>query len=203
MLTLITPHILTDTPELYAIVRSAVQAGVSQIQLRAKDSSPAKTLRCARKLKEILQEFNVPLIINDDVALCLEVDAAGVHLGQADMPVTKARELLGPFKTIGLSVNSLAQAKAASFMPCDYLGVAPIFATSSKADAGPTLGIAGLKQIRAATTLPLIALGGINENNCAEVIATGVERIAVISAIFNAPNPANSVKNILATWANT
>jgi len=130
-----------------------------------------------------------------DIALACGAD--GVHLGQQDLPLEVARKILGPNKIIGLSVNTVAEAWEAEKKGADYLGVGPIFPTSSKKDIRNLLGLSGLKKIREATSLPLMAIGGINLDNAAAVLQAGADGVAVISAILGAANLSLQIKKFL------
>jgi len=130
-----------------------------------------------------------------DIALACSAD--GVHLGQDDLPVTVARRILGRESIIGLSASTPAEAGAAEEAGADYIGVGPVFATGSKKDAGPVLGLEGLRKIRAKTRLPILAIGGISAANSADVIASGADGVAVISAITAAQDPLKAATEII------
>lgn len=171
------------------VVEQAVLGGVTIVQLRCKHASTAQFLSRAKALKQVLESYNIPLIINDRVDIALAVDAEGVHLGQSDGSVMEARTLLGDDKIIGLSVESEQQLLAAQKLPVDYLGMSAIFSTPTKQDLKKIWGIEGLKFGQANSQLPLVAIGGINSCNISQVADTGVSGIAVVSAITQADDP--------------
>jgi thiamine-phosphate pyrophosphorylase len=160
---------------------AAVAAGVSLVQYRAKDQSLRAMLAEALELKELCR--GARFVVNDRVEVALAVEADGVHLGQDDLPCDAARRLLGPGKIIGVTVGSLMEARAAARQGADYLGVSPIFPTGTKPDAGAPTGLALLRDIRKAVSLPLAAIGGITLANCPEVIAAGADLVCAISAV--------------------
>jgi thiamine-phosphate pyrophosphorylase len=178
------------------IVRAAVQGGVSCVQLREKTGSTREFIAAALQLKPFLKSCGVALIINDRVDVALAVGADGVHLGQSDMPLAAARSLTGPAMVIGISVESVADAVAAQSGGADYLGVSPVFATPTKTDAAAPLGLAGLRAIRAAVRLPLVAIGGLNLANAADAVRSGADGIAVVSAIAAAEDPAQAARDL-------
>ena len=151
----------------------------------------------ARKVKELCHQYHVPFIVNDDVSLALALDADGVHLGQEDLSITKARELF-PDKIIGLSVGSIEEYQESAVDEVDYIGVGPIFPTNSKDDAGRAIGVKGLRDIRQyAPDIPIVAIGGIGLNNVADLYHNGADGIAIISAIAQSDNVQYAVKELL------
>jgi thiamine-phosphate pyrophosphorylase len=186
---LVTDRKLCGNRSVQEVVALAVQGGVDMVQLRDKSATSQEFLELARTLKQLLLPFNIPLIINDRIDIALTVNADGAHIGQSDMPYLQARNMLGHDKIIGVSVSSLAE--LTTTLPCDadYLGVGPIFSTMTKSDAAQPLGIAGLAKLRASSTHTLIAIGGINHTTINDVIATGIDGVAVVSAICAAPQP--------------
>ena len=169
-------------------VLAAVQGGVRCVQLREKQASTRDFLAQARALVAVLTPLGVPLLINDRVDIALACGAQGVHLGQSDMPVADARALLPPGALIGWSVETLDDIARADTLPLDYLGVSPVFATPTKTDTATPWGLAGLRAARAATSLPLVAIGGLHAGNAAAVRAAGADGIAVVRAILGAPD---------------
>jgi thiamine-phosphate pyrophosphorylase len=135
------------------------------------------------------QQPGVQLIINDRVDIALAVSAAGVHLGQDDMPPEAARKLLGPHAIIGYSTHNIDQAISAIKLPIDYLAIGPIFSTTTKSNTAPVLGLEGLKAVRRAVgVFPLVAIGGITLSNAREVIDAGADSVALISGLLSAPD---------------
>ena len=171
------------------IVTAAVNGGATVVQLREKACSTLEFIQQALTIQKFLETRNIPLIINDRVDVAQAVAAAGVHLGQTDMPLEMARGILGDTMIIGISAESLADAIAAEKGGADYLGVSPIYATPTKTDTAPALGLEGLREIRKAVRLPLVGIGGLNRDNAAEVIRNGADGLAVVSAIVAADDP--------------
>ncbi len=167
-------------------VQAALAAGVRVIQYREKEAEPAAILAEARELRRLCRPCLVR--INDHVEVALAVGADGVHIGQEDMPYGEARRLLGPGKIIGVTVNTVDQALAAAALGADYLGVSPIFATQTKADAGAPAGLELLREIRRRVHLPLVAIGGITLENAPAVIAAGADSLCAISAVVTQPD---------------
>lgn len=192
---LVTDRALCGPRGLEAVVAAAVAGGVTHVQLREKQAEPREFLALARALHARLRAAGVPLIINDDLDVALACGAEGLHLGQQDLPVAEARRRL-PQALIGLSIETeaqLQQAEAAG-CPCDYYGASPVFATTSKADAAPPLGLDGLARLRGLTARPLIAIGGIHGGNAAAVRAAGADGLAVVSALCAAADPAEAAR---------
>ncbi|NPV26002.1 MAG: thiamine phosphate synthase [Firmicutes bacterium] len=179
------------------VITQALAGGATAVQLREKALPERQLWQQAVELREITARAGAAFIINDRVDLALAVDADGVHLGQDDLPAEVARKLLGPGKILGISVTSVAEALAAQAAGADYLGVGPIYPTTTKSDARDIVGLAGLKEIRQVVSLPLIAIGGINLTNIREVISAGADGIAVVSAIVTAPDIAKTTQEML------
>lgn len=178
------------------IVLQAVKGGVSIVQLREKEASTSDFVETAQRMKTLLAPFDVPLIINDRVDVALAVGADGVHVGQEDMPYPLARKLLGPEAIIGLSVDSREQVEEAEAYDVDYLGVGAIFATPTKPDAKGRWGISGLAQVRRKSRHRLVAIGGLDASNAADVVRAGADCIAVVSAICSAPDPYQAARTL-------
>lgn len=178
-----------DLATLKRVVRKAVEGGVTMVQVREKHGDVRAFIERAQAVKDILKDTNVPLIINDRVDVALAVDADGVHLGQSDMPATIARELIGPNKILGLSIENEEQLAEADSLPIDYIGLSAIFATPTKTDTKKHWGIDGLKMALETISLPIVAIGGINESNIPQLSATGVHGLALVSAICHAEDP--------------
>jgi thiamine-phosphate pyrophosphorylase len=187
-------HILTDSAlqdrwSHLDLARAAVENGAETVQYRRKDGSTRRMVEEAIALREICRRHHVPLLVNDRLDVALAADADGVHLGTDDLPIAIARDLLGPHKTIGGSSDTPAEAGGRRREGADYAGIGPVFATSSKADAGPVLGLDGLARAVRESRVPLIAIGGIDEANLAEVLATGVHGVALLGAVCLADDP--------------
>lgn len=194
----VTDHTITCDDAFFCVLESALKAGVNIVQLREKHLDPnAKEQRAAHALA-LCRNYKVPLIINDDVALACLIDADGVHVGQSDMPIEDVRLKLGASKIVGLSVSNLAQATAPNTQLATYLGISPIFSTQTKTQQlAPPLGLSGLADIRTSTTLPLVAIGGIDATNAHTIFLNGGNGIAVVSAISRADNPFSATKRLL------
>jgi len=173
------------------IVRAAVSGGVTCVQLREKHCSTRAFIEGASALKTLLDalETRIPLIINDRLDVALAIGADGVHLGQTDMPIADARRLVGAAMIIGISAESIADAIRAEAAGADYIGISPVFTTTTKQDTALPLGLEGIRQIRAAVRLPLVAIGGIQQDNAHAVIRAGADGVAVVSAIVSAACP--------------
>ena len=187
-------YLVTDRPlsggrDMAWIVREAAAGGVTMVQLREKESSTSAFVALARELKAALQPLGIPLIINDRVDVALAVDADGVHIGQSDMPYETARALLGRDKIIGLSVETIDEVIAANALDVDYIGISPVYATPTKTDTLTPFGLAGLDEVMRLSRHRCVAIGGMNRDTIGEVIARGVEGVAVVSAIVAAASP--------------
>ena len=178
------------------IVKAAVSGGVTCVQLREKDCSTLDFIEQALTIKEFLRARDVPLIINDRLDIALAVEADGVHLGQNDMPLDMAQKIAGGSMLIGISAESLQDAILAEKGGADYVGVSPIYATPTKTDTAPPLGIEGLRKIKHTVNLPLVGIGGLNATNSAEVIRNGADGVAVVSAIVAAEDPEGAAANL-------
>lgn len=175
-----------------ATVDAAVRGGVGAVQLRDKQASGRELLALAVELLGALSGTGIPLLINDRLDVALAAGADGVHLGQSDLDVQHARRLAGPRFLIGLSVSraeEIAQVHALPTGTVDYLGIGPVFPTTTKPDARVALGLDAAAALRSCTDLPCIGIGGINRHNAPSVWATGVDGLAVASAICAAPDP--------------
>lgn len=164
-------------------VREALEGGVTLVQYRAKTASSAEMYDEALQLKALCDSFSVPLIINDRLDIAMAVGAAGVHLGQDDLPCTAARKLLGEDYIIGVSAHNPAEAKAALQSGADYLGCGAVFGTATKADV-KKLGTDGLAAICKAKGLPVVGIGGVTADNYREVRAAGADGAAIVSGIL-------------------
>lgn len=194
-------HLVTDRGlcrgrELLEIVRGAVAGGISLVQLREKDASTREFLELGRALLAELKPCAIPLLINDRVDIALAIGADGVHLGQSDMPYATARELLGPDAIIGLSVESLTDALAAEPHDVAYLGLSPVFSTSTKTDLQPPLGLEGVRAIQAISRHKLVAIGGVHAGNLASLFAAGAQGVAVVTAICAADDPTQATRHL-------
>lgn len=176
-------------------VREALEGGVTLVQYRAKTASSAEMYAEALQLKALCDSFNVPLIINDRLDIAMAVGAAGVHLGQDDLPCAAARKLLGEDYLIGVSAHNPAEAKAALQSGADYLGCGAVFGTATKADV-KKLGTEGLAAICKAKGLPVVGIGGVTADNYREVRAAGADGAAIVSGILAQPDIRATVRAI-------
>ncbi|WP_051396013.1 thiamine phosphate synthase [Ignatzschineria larvae DSM 13226] len=197
------PQMCGGLDKMVETVKEAVTNGVTFVQLRSEaEIDKGLWYKAAVALKPILKAHNIPFVINDHVDVALAVDADGVHIGQKDLPATVVRKLLGEEKIIGLSVGSVEELKAVNFTVVDYVGVGPVFATTTKKDARPALGLDGLSAIVKAHACKKVAIGGINASNAESVMSTGVDGIAVVSAICGQEDVADAT-TLLATIVTT
>lgn len=175
-------------------VEQAIQGGVTLVQLREKSVSTREFLELSLRVKEITTHYHIPLIINDRLDIALAVDADGLHIGQDDLPMIKARELL-PNKIIGVSVSTLAEALLAQQQGADYVGVGAVFSTPTKTDAAE-VSLDQLELIKKSVTIPVVAIGGINESNLRQVMAKGIDGVAVVSAILAKENILDTARHL-------
>jgi len=174
--------LLVDT-DICTGVEEAIKGGVTVVQLREKNIGTLEFYKIAVKIKIITEKYKVPLIINDRIDIAQAIDAAGVHLGQSDMPADVARHILGSNKIIGVSTATLKQAKKAEGQGADYVGVGAMFPTITKDDAN-AVTIKCLKDIKEGISIPVVAIGGISEKNVALLRPANIDGIAVVSAIL-------------------
>jgi thiamine-phosphate pyrophosphorylase len=195
-LNLVTDRTLAGARALSEIVAEAIAGGVTLVQLREKQASTREFLEVATRLRRLTRQTATTLLINDRVDIALAVDADGVHVGQDDLPAELARELLGPERILGVTAGTVELVRAAQRAGADYVGCNAVFATPTKSDTGAPLGLDGLRRLVAGSPLPVIAIGGINADNVAEVAATGASGIAVVSAIVAAEDPRTAAKRL-------
>lgn len=174
--------------------RLAVQGGVTLVQLRDKQATTRQLVEAGREVKAALAGSGVPLIINDNVVAAVESGADGVHVGQDDVAAEQARAQMGADKVVGLSVDHPDLATSADPSIVDYVGVGPVFETPTKADHKTPIGFEGLTRIAQASLVPAVAIGGIKHTHAAQVIASGAQGLAVVSAICGRPDPARAAR---------
>ena len=177
-------------------VEEALLGGVTLIQIREKEISSRAYLDLARKVKAVTDRYGVPLIVNDRIDIAMAVDAGGVHVGPDDLPVSFARRLLGPDKIVGASASSLEEALAFQAQGADYLGVGAVFPTATK-KITEKVDLETLARIKAAVRIPVAAIGGIDAGNAPAVMKTGVDGVAVVSAILNRPDIREATRDLL------
>ncbi|MGC2299834.1 MAG: thiamine phosphate synthase [Acidobacteriaceae bacterium] len=179
------------------LVRDLAEAGVEILQYRNKRDEDAMVAEDAKAIREAAGAMQ--LILNDRAPLVTATGWDGLHIGQDDLPSQQARQLVGPASIVGLSTHNEEQVIAASAQPVDYIAIGPVFATASKSDTSPIIGLEGVRRARGLTQKPLVAIGGITLTTAASVYDAGADSLAIISAIFVAPHrsPAQSAKDIL------
>lgn len=170
------------------VVAEAARAGVTAVQFREKDLPLRAQLQLASELRSVAKQHGMQLFVNDRVDLCLALDAEGVHLPSSGLPVAVAREILGGSKLIGVSCHSLEEVQRAEWEGADFAVLGPVYDTPSKRSYGPPLGIDLFKRVRRSTTIPLLAIGGVNRSKLKEVFDAGADGIALISAILSSPD---------------
>ena len=192
-------HMTETSFDLYQqFILQTIAGGVTAIQLRDKNASLDEIHRLALALKNILTPLNIPLIINDHVDIAKDIDAQGVHIGQTDGSPKKARDILGPDKWIGLSVETLDELAIANQLTCiDYIGASAVFPSLTKTNCKTIWGLEGLRTLSAQSTHPVIAIGGINANNIKQTMACGPCGVAVVSAIQGQPNPEIAAQGLI------
>lgn len=195
-------YLVTDEVErcrygLVETVRRAVKGGVTLVQYRSEKLTHEEQKAQVLPLQQYLRSVGVPLIINDNVALAVEIDAEGIHIGQDDMPVAEARALIGPDKILGLTVTTAEQMAAVNTELVDYIGCGPVFPTITKDDAPPPMGVEGWAELAKLSPLPIVAIGGLNAERTAAIRATGLAAgVAVVSAICAAENPTAAAQQL-------
>lgn len=180
------------------VVEESLRGGVTMLQLREKSLAEPAFLAEARELQALCRDYHVPFIVNDNVDIALAMDADGVHVGQSDMEAGDVRAKLGPDKIIGVSAQTVAQALQAEAHGADYLGVGAVFPTGSKADAKEVEWDV-LREICQAVSIPVVAIGGITQENVTELAGTGICGVAVISAIYAQEDIPAAAKNLKET----
>ena len=184
---LVTDRSLMTTNTLSEAVEQAILGGCTMVQLREKNISSLDFFKLATEIKAVTDNFGVPLIINDRIDIALAVHAAGVHIGQSDIPAAIVREIIGDDMLMGVSASSVSEAIQAQKDGADYLGVGAMFPTGTKTDAA-IVSIKELQNIRQSVALPIVAIGGINKENAGLFHDMGIDGLAVVSAIIAQPN---------------
>ncbi len=184
---LVTDRRLMSTSTLEEAVGQAIAGGVTLVQLREKDTSSLEFYEMAAKVKQVTDRHNIPLIIDDRADIAVAVDAAGVHVGQSDIPARRVRSVIGKDKILGVSASTFDEAVQAQRDGADYLGVGAMFATKTKTDA-TVVSMEELKKIREAVSLPIVAIGGINGKMLPLLEGTGIDGVAVVSALMASNN---------------
>ena len=190
-----------DVEKFLKTIEDAIKGGVSVVQIRKKTAETLDFYNLALKVKEITTKYNVPLIINDRVDIALAIDADGVHVGQSDMPCEVTRKLIGTDKILGVSAATITEAKKAQKDGADYIGTGAVFPTATKDDA-PSITKQNLKEIVESIDIPVVAIGGINNDNASELTDTGIAGLSVVSAIMSADDPKNASEELLNIFNN-
>ena len=196
-------YLVTDEVErcrygLVETVKRAVEGGVTLVQYRSEKLNHEEQKAQVLPLQAYLRSVGVPLIINDNVQLAVEIDAEGIHIGQNDMPVAEARALIGPDKILGLTVTTAEQMAKVDTTMVDNIGCGPVFPTITKDDAPPPMGVEGWAKLARLSPLPIVAIGGLNKERTAAIRATGLAAgVAVVSAICAAEDPTQAAKDLL------
>ena len=185
---LVTDPKLCSQHGLVETVRDAVQGGVTVVQLRDKTATTSALVKMGRDLAAGLADTGVPLIVNDNVEAAIAIGADGLHVGQGDMKVEEARLLIGPDMLLGLSCETVEDAKTTDPAIVDYIGVSPVFTTPTKIDHSLAVGIGGLRAIAAATPVPKVAIGGLKSRHFEAIFENGADGVAVVSAICGQPD---------------
>ncbi len=180
------------------VVKEALEGGATFLQIREKNLVYPEFVKLATEVKAVTDAYHIPYVVDDDVELAKEIDADGVHIGQSDLVLVEARRVLGPDKIIGVSAHSVAEAIEAERNGADYLGVGSVFTTSTKLDA-EAVSKAALKEICEAVSIPVVAIGGIQKDNMLQLKGTKVDGVAVVSAIFAAPDVQQAAKELRMT----
>ena len=197
---LVLDPVLTEKMGMVKTAELAIEGGATIVQLRAPQWKKRRRYECALALKDVLHAYHVPLIIDDDLAIALACNADGVHVGQKDLPVHIVRKFLGPDKIVGLSINNEQQMLAVDPNVVDYVGVGPVFSTTTKPDAEAAIGIDGLAKLMKSCPVPAVAIGGIKNHHIAEIATTGAQGIAVVSAICGQNDPLGSARELSELW---
>lgn len=195
-LTLITNKNDTPLNDYLPFVERCAASGLTAIQLREKTADYPSLLHMGRALKAITTAFGIALIINDNLELAMALDADGLHLGQSDGCLLKARERLGADKYLGVSIDSLSDLQRANDLPVDYIGVGALFPSGSKQNVATLWGLDGLRRLADVSRHPIIALGGIDEGNAMGVMQAGAHGLAAIAAFHSSADPAASTQNL-------
>lgn len=198
---LVTNRDVMEGSDLYKAVEDALQGGVTLLQLREKNLSTRKFYNTALKMKQLTLKYNIPLIINDRLDIMLAVDAEGLHIGEKDLPLKTARKISGKDKIIGCSVSNIEEARQAEIMGADYLGMT-VYSTNTKKNADEPVGTEMLGSIKKIINIPIVAIGGINEMNANEVKKSGVDGIAVVSAILGEKDKFGISRRLREIWSN-
>lgn len=187
---------LKDGESLVSVCKDVLENGLTFLQIREKDLDKDTFEQEAQELKTLCAQYRVPFVVNDSVEIAMDIDADGVHVGQTDIKGRDIRAIIGPDKILGISAGTVEEAVAAEQAGADYIGVGAVFSTSTKKDAR-TMSIAQLTEIQKSVNIPVVAIGGISADNVMQLQGSGVDGIAVISAIFGAAQPGQATAHML------
>jgi thiamine-phosphate pyrophosphorylase len=195
-LILITNRSETSLPEYLSFIKICAESGITAVQLREKNASPEFLLEFGSHLKEILSPLQIPLIINDNMKLAIDLKASGIHLGQTDGDPNQTRMILGGHKIIGLSIETMAELYRSHHCPIDYVAASAVFPTTHKQDVKTLWGLERLSMLVKASKHPVVAIGGIDLSNAKIVMETGVSGIAIIGVLHQAKDPRQVTKQL-------
>ena len=187
---------LKENETLVSVCKEVLENGATFLQIREKDLDAESLSQEASALKELCAEYGIPFVVNDSVEIALEIDADGVHVGQSDIKGRDIRKMIGKGKILGISAGTVEEAIAAEKAGADYIGVGAVFGTSTKKNAR-NLTVEKLKEISESVTIPVVAIGGIGASNIMELATSGVDGVAVVSAIFAAEKPGEATARLL------
>ena len=190
---LVTDRALAGERDFEDLVGRAIRGGCTLVQLREKEASSREFYERALRLKKVTDYFHVPLIIDDRIDIMLAVDAAGVHLGQSDLPAEAARQIIGPDKILGVSARTVEDAEKAESDGADYLGVGAVYPTTTKGDA-EKVSREELEKICSTVSIPVVAIGGLNARNIPSLEGSGISGVAVVSAIMAQDRPEEAAR---------
>ena len=187
---------LKENEGLTSVCKSVIENGATFLQMREKDLDEGTFEQEAEALKKLCAQYHIPFVVNDSVEIALDIDADGVHVGQSDIKGRDIRSMIGNEKILGISAGTVEEAIAAEKAGADYIGVGAVFSTSTKKNAR-NLTVEKLKEISESVSIPVVAIGGIGVSNIMELVESGVDGVAVVSAIFAAENPGEATAKLL------
>ena len=187
---------LKENEDLTSVCKSVIENGATFLQIREKDLDEGTFEQEAEALKKLCAQYHIPFVVNDSVEIALDIDADGVHVGQSDIKGRDIRSMIGNEKILGISAGTVEEAIAAEKAGADYIGVGAVFGTSTKKNAR-NLTVEKLKEISESVSIPVVAIGGIGVSNIMELVESGVDGVAVVSAIFAAENPGEATAKLL------
>lgn len=187
---------LKEGESLAGVCKQVLDNGATFLQIREKDLKKEEFEQEAEELKNLCEKYRVPFVVNDNVQIALDIDADGVHVGQSDIRGRDIRAMIGPDKILGISAGTVEEAAAAEKAGADYIGVGAVFGTSTKKDAR-NLSVEKLREISASVKIPVVAIGGISRENVRKLDGSGIDGVAVISAVFGSEDPGAAARELL------